>query len=219
VPCPRIKIIYPNKTQLPSREAHAFVMRWPLAEAAVNAQGLSPQRIVRKDFDMSHRIWPQLSTLALAYALLSLPPTASAQSPAPLSAGKGWVVMPTAHKFEDLVRKLDDAVKANKMGLVNAASASEGAKAQNVTIPGNRVIGVFRNDYARRMLSASIPAGIEAPIRFYITETAEGKATLSYRTPGSVFAPYVETAGPDLKKVADELDPIFAKIAEDATKP
>ena len=99
-----------------------------------------------------------------------------------------------------------------------AASASEGAKAQGFTIPGNPVVGVFRNDFARRMLAASLPAGIEAPIRFYVTENADG-ATLSWRTPSAVFAPYVAAGGAELKKIADELDPIFARIGEDATKP
>jgi uncharacterized protein (DUF302 family) len=138
--------------------------------------------------------------------------------PAPLKAGNGWIVTASPHKFPDLVARLEAAVKDNKMGIVNAASASEGAKAQGFTIAGNRVVGVYRNDFARRMLAASIPAGIEAPIRFYVTENADGTATLSYRTPSTVFAPYFEGAGADLKAIAGELDPIFAKIAADAVK-
>ena len=140
-------------------------------------------------------------------------------TPAPLVAGLGWVVRPTSLGFAELVGKLEEAVKANKMGLVNAASASDGAKAQGFTIPGNRVVGVFRNDYARRMLASSLPAGIEAPIRFYVTESTGGKATLSYRTPGTVFAPYFAGAAPDLQVLAGELDVIFAKITDDATRP
>jgi uncharacterized protein (DUF302 family) len=38
---------------------------------------------------------------------------------------------------------------------------------------------VFRNDYAVRMLEASIPAGIEAPLRFYVTENPDGQTRLS----------------------------------------
>lgn len=151
----------------------------------------------------------------ITVAALSAPAVHAA--PAPLAPAPGWAVAATTMKFDALVQKLEDAVKANKMGLVTAASASAGAKAQGITIPGNRVVGVFRNDYARRMLAASIPAGIEAPIRFYVTESADGSATLSYRTPSAIFAPYLKDAGPDLKKVADELDVVFAKIAQDAT--
>lgn len=145
--------------------------------------------------------------------------TTGAFAQAPLAAGEGWVVTPTPHGFAELVRRLEAAVAANQMNQVNAASASDGAKAQGFAIPGNRVVGVFRNDFARRMLSASIPAGIEAPIRYYLTENADGTATLSYRAPSAVFGPYVDKAGPDLAAVAKELDVIFAKIAAEAARP
>lgn len=137
---------------------------------------------------------------------------------APMAALPGWKVTQTVHKFPDLVRRVEEAVKANGMAIVTAASASDGAKAQGFTIPGNRVIGVFRNDYARRMLTASLPAGIEAPIRVYLTENADSSATLSYRTPSAVFAPYVTATSGDLAKIAEELDVVFAKIASDASK-
>ncbi len=134
-----------------------------------------------------------------------------------IPAAKGWRVIDTKLPFATLVTKLDAAVTANKMGVVNVASASEGAKAQGVTIPGNRVVGVFRNDFARRMLQASIAAGLEAPIRFYLVENADGGSTLAYKSPTTVFAPYVTKKSADLKAIAKELDAIFAKIAADAT--
>lgn len=153
-------------------------------------------------------------TLALGLLLaISAAPALAQGTTAQLAAREGWAVMPTPHSFPVLVGRLDEAVKAGKMGLVTAASASEGAKAQGFAIPGNRVVGVFRNDFARRMLAASVPAGIEAPIRFYLTENADGTATLSYRKPSAVFAPYFEGATPDLRAVATELDGIFSQIA------
>ena len=161
---------------------------------------------------------------ALVAALLAVPTLSPAQNApavqsAALSARPGWVIHATPHAFATLVERVEKAVQANQMGLVNTASASEGAKAQGFSIAGNRVIGVFRNDYARRMLAASIPAGIEAPVRLYLTENADGKATLSYRTPTAVFGPYFEGAGADLHKLAEELDAIFAKIADEARQP
>jgi uncharacterized protein (DUF302 family) len=72
---------------------------------------------------------------------------------------------------------------------------------------------VFRNDYAVRMLQASVPAGVEAPLRLYVTENADGSATLSYRTPSAIFAPY---GNAKLDAVAKELDPLFERIASDA---
>lgn len=130
----------------------------------------------------------------------------------------GWAVIDTHYAFSALVERVEAAVKAEKMGLVTSASASEGAKAAGVVIPGNRVIGVFRNDFARRMLSASVPAGVEAPIRFYVTENPDGTATLSYKKPGTVFAPYLDEGKDELRALALELDGIFAKIADQATR-
>jgi uncharacterized protein (DUF302 family) len=130
----------------------------------------------------------------------------------------GWVVIDSHQSYAALVQRLDAAVKAENMGLVTTASASEGAKAAGISIPGNRIVGVFRNDFARRMLSASTSAGIEAPIRFYVTENPDGTATLSYKKPSFIFAPYFDEGGDALKALAAELDGIFARIADAATK-
>lgn len=135
-----------------------------------------------------------------------------------LSEREGWRVINTAHPFEALAKKLEDSIKANKMGLVTTASASAGAAGQGITIPGNRIFGVYRNDFARRMLKASIAAGIEAPIRFYVTENDDKTASLSYKLPSTVFAPYFNEGGEELRKLAAELDDIFAKIADQAAK-
>ncbi len=150
----------------------------------------------------------------LVLALFSGSLANAQQSTGLITAREGWVVMSTRHSFAVLGSKLDEAVKANGMAVVNAASASEGARAQGFTIPGNRVVGVFRNDFARRMLAASLAAGIEAPLRFYLTENADGTATLSYRTPASVFSPYLAEGGQDLRRISEELNSIFNSIAQ-----
>ena len=111
--------------------------------------------------------------------------------------------------------KLKTAIQKNQMGIVSRASASAGATGRGVIIPGNMVIDVLRNDFAVRMLAASVDAGIEAPLRFYLTETLSGNVQLSYRKPVVTFAPY--GAG-DLAVLARELDEIFARIASDAVK-
>lgn len=136
--------------------------------------------------------------------------------PSDLVKRRGWRIFATKHSFAELNKRLEEAVKTNKMGIVHSASASERARALGIVIPGNIVVGVFRNDFARRMLAASIAAGIEAPIRFYITEGKDGMATLSYRTPSAVFAPYVTRGNKDLTVIAKELDAIFGQIALDA---
>lgn len=136
-----------------------------------------------------------------------------------LDARDGWSVQPTAKSYKDLLADLKAAVKAEKMGVVTEAGPTERAKELfNEVIPGNRVVGVFRPDFAVRALRASEAAMIEAPIRFYVTEQPDGAATLSYKTPSFVFAPYMEEGGEELKKVASELDVIFQAIAERAVK-
>ncbi len=129
----------------------------------------------------------------------------------------GWRVIQTSKSYQELIESLDAAVKANKMGLVTRASATVGAaKVLDKTIPGNMVVGVYRPDFAVRMLEASLAAGIEAPLRFYITENDNGTATLSYVEPSTVFAPY-DDGGAALDELANELDAIFASIAAEAT--
>jgi uncharacterized protein (DUF302 family) len=138
---------------------------------------------------------------------------------AELEPRSGWEVHNTAYSYKDLIGRLDQAVKDHKMGLVSRASATVGAqKVLDKTIPGNMVVGVYHPRFAVRMLEASAPAGIEAPIRFYITENEDGTATLSYKTPSLVFAPYSDGNEP-LIQLAAELDEIFAGIAKQAVGP
>ena len=128
----------------------------------------------------------------------------------------GTVTVATPHPFDRLLQRLEQAIAENKMGLVAMASASRGAASRGVTIPGNAVVMVYRNDYAVRMLAASVPAGIEAPLRIYVTEEGDGTASLTYRHPTAVFAPYGDT---EIDTMARELDPVLAAIVADAAAP
>lgn len=144
----------------------------------------------------------------LLLCALWMPSSAQAQTPLP-----GTQTFPTKYSFDVLVTRVEKAVADHKMGLVAQASASRGAAARGVKIPGNAVLMVFRNDFAVRMLKASVAAGIEAPLRIYVTETPDGKASLTYRAPSAVFAPY---RSPALDEMAKELDAVFRNIVRDA---
>lgn len=146
--------------------------------------------------------------LALVTLLVAGPATAAADAPYP-----GTRTIGSKHGFDEVLSRLEAAVGKQDMGLVAQASASRGAAARGVKIPGNAVLMVFRNDYAVRMLQASVPAGIEAPLRIYVTEDAGGKASITYRIPSAVFAPY---RSDKLDAMAKELDPIFERIVRDA---
>jgi uncharacterized protein (DUF302 family) len=95
----------------------------------------------------------------------------------------------------------------------SATPTRSGAAGRGVTIKGNQVLMVFRNDFAVRLLAAESQAGFEAPIRIYVYENADGTATVSYVSPSAVFAPYKH---PEVKAIAAELDPIFKAIVDTA---
>ncbi len=147
-------------------------------------------------------------------ALIFAPLTSTAQSVAPRD---GWQVFPTSYSYGKLVKRTRSAISKAPIRVVTQASATVGAKSQGIKIPGNIVIGVYRNDYARRMLAASVAAGIEAPIRLYVTENDDKTATLSYKIPSAVFAPYMNEGGKELDELAKELDGVLLDIATKAT--
>ncbi len=115
--------------------------------------------------------------------------------------------------FQDVVTTLHEAIEVQKMVMVCEADAQKGAAARGVQIRGNRVLMVFRNDFAVRLLAADPAAGFEAPIRIYVFENADGTTTITYRTPSAVLAPYPH---PDVRAVAAALDPIFKAIVDEA---
>ena len=153
--------------------------------------------------------------IALAFLVCLL---ATLPASAEIAQRPGWVVMPTKLGYAQLVEHVVAAAGEVKLGVVTRASATVGAKkALGKDISGNTVIGLYHPRFAVPMLEASIAAGIEAPIRVYVTENADGTATLSYKTPSSVFAPYFDEGGDKLKGLAMELDGLFQSLAVKAT--
>jgi uncharacterized protein (DUF302 family) len=148
--------------------------------------------------------------LVLALLLLTLPAHAQ-DAVADLTAQSGWHVHPSAHDFDTLVERTRTAVGDSGMAVVTQAGPTGAAARRGITIPGNRVIGAFNNDFAVRLLRQSTAAMIHAPIRLYVTENADGSATLSYIAPSTLLAPYAGTGD-----IAAELDTLFAAIAEAA---
>ncbi|WIX32628.1 DUF302 domain-containing protein [Salinicola sp. JS01] len=157
-------------------------------------------------------------TLALMLMMVVSPGMAQTRWPE-----NGWQVISTQQSYTTLLSHLKSAVTDNGMGIVTDVGPTQVAAQRGVKIPGNRVIGVFRNDLAVEILRLSVPAMIEAPIRFYVTENDDGTATLSWKKPSAIFAPYVAELDDDeraaaLADKARELDALFARIAEDATQ-
>jgi len=158
-----------------------------------------------------------MSLKSLFFAALLSPFAAPTQAD-PIAARDGWVVIETSKSFDQLIGDVKSATKAQGMGVVTQAGPTGAAAKRGITIAGNRVIGVFNNDFAVKILATSTAAMIEAPIRFYITENPDGLATLSYKLPSFVFAPYLAEGGPELINLANELNQRFDAIAQQASR-
>nr|WP_220749508.1 MULTISPECIES: DUF302 domain-containing protein [unclassified Jannaschia] len=153
----------------------------------------------------------------LLACLLVAPTMAWAQAVADVAPRPGWVVMPTAKTFETLVADTRAAAGAGGLAVVTMAGPTGAAARRGIDIPGNRVIGLYNNDFAVRVLRLSTAAMIEAPIRVYVTENADGTATLSYKLPSQIFAPYMAEA-PRLQPIALELDAAFEQVSTAAAR-
>lgn len=154
--------------------------------------------------------------MRLTLAALTMTLITSCANAGDISPRQGWVIHETKKSHAALLDDLKAAVKANKMGVVTQAGPTGAAANRGIKIPENRVVGVFSNDFAVKILALSTAAMIEAPVRFYVTEEKNGFATLSYKTPSHVFEPYVRDAGPELQTLAANLDTRFAAIARSA---
>ena len=144
-----------------------------------------------------------LVTVCSAFA--GIPPTQ------PAAAQDGRLTVKSTVPFGRVAEALERAVTDEKMALVCHANAQRAAAARGVTIKGNQVLMVFRNDFAVRLLAADPAAGFEAPIRIYLYENADGTATVSYTPPSVVFAPYRQS---EVQAMARELDVIFKAIVD-----
>ncbi|MBC8158507.1 MAG: DUF302 domain-containing protein [Alphaproteobacteria bacterium] len=152
-----------------------------------------------------------MRTVFLAIVFLFHTGLAGAENPAPYP---GTRIVDTGKPFAVFLDDLLGAIKTHKMGVVAQACADCGAKSIGVTIAKNRVVMIFRPDFAVRMLKASVAAGIEAPLRLYVTEQADGNAQLTYRQPSAVFGVYKV---PELDEMATDLDGIVDRIVTEAT--
>ncbi|MDW4498610.1 DUF302 domain-containing protein [Sulfitobacter sp. D35] len=145
--------------------------------------------------------------------LIALTALFATAAQAEIAPRDGWIIHETEKSHAELVDSLKAAVKDNGFGVVTEAGPTAMAAQRGIEIPENRVVGVFNNDYAVKILDLSVAAMIEAPVRFYVTEEEDGTATLSYKTPSFVFLPYADDGGDLLAALAAELDTKFNDIA------
>lgn len=160
-----------------------------------------------------------LSGAVLSAVLLGTAPMAIAATDIPtVTQRDGWAVHHSDMTYSRLVDTLKEAVAESDLSVVTEAGPTQAAAKRGVDIPGNRVIGVFNNDYAVRILSVSTAAMIEAPLIMYVTEAQDGTATLSWKKPSRVYEPYMDDGGKALQEAASSLEDDLAAIGEAALK-
>lgn len=160
------------------------------------------------------------SILIFVLGLSSL--TVAVQAPA-ATPTEGWKVIDTSQSYSELLSHLKEAVSESDLQVVFDVGPTEAAAKRGIDIPGNRVIGVFNNEFSVDILNLSVSAMIEAPIRFYVTESEHGQATLSWIQPSHIYAPYIDSAdnvnsAEKLREKSKELDLLFSEIAISATQ-
>jgi uncharacterized protein (DUF302 family) len=132
-----------------------------------------------------------------------------------LPARAETLTLPSPHDFDTTLARVERAVERQSMFRIATASASRAAAGAGFAIPGDAVVLVFRNDFARRILGARPEAGIEAPLILHVRQTPGG-AAIAWKRPSTVYAPYRH---PAIDEAARELDAIFASIAVEASAP
>src|SRR2546421_10781492 len=80
----------------------------------------------------------------------------------PASAQGPRVTSVSRAPFAQVATALEQAISDHKMALVCHANAQRSAAARGVSITGNQVLMVFRNDFAVRLQAAEPAAGFEA---------------------------------------------------------
>lgn len=106
--------------------------------------------------------------------------------------------------FKETMDALEDAVKANGLGIVSKIDAQANLKKIGMDIRGNAILEVFSPKYAKMLFNANIKAGIEPPLRIYIFDDNDG-THVEYYKPSEIFSKWNIN-------VLNELDSIFNKI-------
>ena len=145
---------------------------------------------------------------------LALAAPLAAEDVGDMAPRDGWVVRDVALSFDDAVAAVRAAAPEAGLAVVTQAGPTGAAARRGIAIPGNRVIGLFNNDVAVRLLRLSTPAMIEAPLRVYVTEDGDGTATVSHVVPSVRLAPYRDSSADPaaFDALAAELDSAFAVV-------
>ncbi len=114
-------------------------------------------------------------------------------------------VLKSRFDFETTLKKLEESITANNMRIVSRVNAQENLRKAGFNIRGNYIFEVFRPDYAFRLFSRNLRAGIEPPLRIYVFEDSDG-TYVEYYLPSEVLGKW------GAEDIGKELDEVFKRI-------
>ncbi|MCI2415684.1 MAG: DUF302 domain-containing protein [Candidatus Aramenus sp.] len=114
-------------------------------------------------------------------------------------------VFKSKYDFETTIKKLEESILANNMRIVSRVNAQENLRKAGFEIRGNYIFEVFRPDYAFKLFSRNLRAGIEPPLRIYVFEDNDG-IYVEYYHPSEILGKW------GAEDIGKELDEIFKKI-------
>lgn len=107
--------------------------------------------------------------------------------------------------FDEVVEAIIASIESSGMLLVADIDVRKNAAKKGIELTGNRILEVFRPDYAARIWGMEIEAGVDVPIRIH----EDGSVAARCRTPLEVLSRH---GNDESILFAAELDPVFEKI-------
>ncbi|MGH3086405.1 MAG: DUF302 domain-containing protein [Rubrobacteraceae bacterium] len=114
--------------------------------------------------------------------------------------------------FDEVVESLVKSIEESGMLLVADIDVRKSAAKRAISLAGNRILEVFRPDYAARVWGTEIEAGVDIPIRTHVHEDEGGGVAARCRTPLEVLSRH---GNDELTLFAAELDPVFERIVRE----
>ncbi|BCS91239.1 MAG: hypothetical protein ARM1_0696 [Candidatus Micrarchaeota archaeon] len=114
-------------------------------------------------------------------------------------------IFESKYNFNETLKALEESIKKNNLVIINTINAQERLAKAGFSIKGNFIFEIFRPDYAYKIFSQNLKAGIEPPLRIYVFEDSDNKTYIEYYKPSEVFNKY------NIKDI-DDLDKIFDSI-------
>ncbi len=150
--------------------------------------------------------------LAMA-AVFAFALTAASVMPGVAEAGQaGFVEKTTGKAYDKVVTAIKKAITSNKLVIVKQVPYTKMLKKAGVEADKTVGFEIFHPRYGKVIHANDKSAIVEAPMRILVRQTG-GKVMVHYRKPSARLAGYS-----GLSALGKELDQIFLKIADTATK-